>query len=65
MSNSKATAKRIQCLSNLRQMGIAAHVYVDDNADFYPIAYYDAAVNGVTCSYCWDLTTIASAIPTR
>jgi prepilin-type N-terminal cleavage/methylation domain-containing protein/prepilin-type processing-associated H-X9-DG protein len=58
LSKSKATAKRIQCLSNLRQMGIAAHVYVDDHSEFYPIAYYDAEVDGVTYSYAWDLTTI-------
>jgi prepilin-type processing-associated H-X9-DG protein len=56
LSNSKATAKRIQCLSNLRQMGIAAHVYTADNADFYPIAYYWDFVNNI--DYAWDLTTI-------
>ena len=62
LSSSKATAKRIQCLNNLRQMVIAAHVYTGDNSDFYPIAYYDAQVNGVTYSYCWDLTTIETKV---
>lgn len=57
---SKASSKRIQCVSNLRQMGIAAHLYVDDNADFYPIAYYDESEGGVDWSYAWDLTTIES-----
>jgi prepilin-type N-terminal cleavage/methylation domain-containing protein/prepilin-type processing-associated H-X9-DG protein len=56
LSKSKATAKRIQCLSNLRQMSIAGHVYVDDNADFYPIAYYWDETNSI--DYAWDLTTI-------
>src|SRR5438128_2065925 len=60
LSKSKATAKRVQCLSNLRQMGIAAHAYVDDHSESYPIAYYDAEVDGVTYSYAWDLTTIES-----
>jgi prepilin-type processing-associated H-X9-DG protein len=55
LSNSKTTAKRIQCLSNLRQMGVAAHVYTDDNSDLYPIAQYFDDVNNI--SYCWDLTT--------
>jgi prepilin-type N-terminal cleavage/methylation domain-containing protein/prepilin-type processing-associated H-X9-DG protein len=56
LSKSKATAKRIQCLSNLRQMSIAGDVYVDDNANFYPIAYYWDELNSV--DYAWDLTTI-------
>jgi len=58
LASSKASAKRIQCLSNLRQMGIAAHTYTDDNADFYTVAYYYDEVDGVEYDYCWDLTTI-------
>jgi prepilin-type N-terminal cleavage/methylation domain-containing protein/prepilin-type processing-associated H-X9-DG protein len=58
LSSSKDSSKRIQCVSNLRQMGIAAHIYVDDNADFYPVAYYYAAEGSVEYCYCWDLTTI-------
>jgi prepilin-type N-terminal cleavage/methylation domain-containing protein/prepilin-type processing-associated H-X9-DG protein len=54
LSNAKATAKRIQCLSNLRQMTIAAHLYTDDNSDFYPPAQYEDDDSGT--SYCWDLT---------
>ncbi|MGO8676047.1 MAG: prepilin-type N-terminal cleavage/methylation domain-containing protein [Limisphaerales bacterium] len=56
LSRSKAAAKRIQCLSNLHQMGIAANVYVADNSGFYPIAYYYDQTNDM--DYCWDLTTI-------
>ncbi|WP_050785616.1 DUF1559 domain-containing protein [Pedosphaera parvula] len=58
LSRSKEKAKRIQCVNNLHQMGIAALGYVDDNADRFPIAYYEAEVNGVTWSYAWDLTTV-------
>jgi len=32
LTRSKASAKRIQCVSNLRQLGIATHLYWDDNA---------------------------------
>jgi prepilin-type N-terminal cleavage/methylation domain-containing protein/prepilin-type processing-associated H-X9-DG protein len=58
----KARAKRIQCVSNLRQMGIAAQIYTGDNSDFYPIAYY-LDIN--TGSYSWDFTTLknGSVIP--
>jgi prepilin-type N-terminal cleavage/methylation domain-containing protein/prepilin-type processing-associated H-X9-DG protein len=58
LSRSKATAKRINCVSNLHQMGVAAHVYVNDNRDYYPIAYYEEDKGGITYSYAWDLTTI-------
>jgi prepilin-type processing-associated H-X9-DG protein len=53
-----ARAKSIQCLSNLRQMGIAAHIYLDDNADFYPIAYWGDDEGN---SYCWDLNVLYDA----
>jgi prepilin-type processing-associated H-X9-DG protein/prepilin-type N-terminal cleavage/methylation domain-containing protein len=56
LARAKAKAKSIQCLSNLRQMGIAAHIYVDDNSDFYPIAYYFDENSGT--EYSWDLTVI-------
>ena len=38
LSGSKAASQRAQCVSNLRQMGIAAHLYVDDNEDTYAVA---------------------------
>jgi prepilin-type N-terminal cleavage/methylation domain-containing protein/prepilin-type processing-associated H-X9-DG protein len=52
LSSSKAAAKGVQCLSNLRQMAIAAHVYVDDFSGYYPTAqFYDTNGN----AYAWDL----------
>ncbi|MGA2800880.1 MAG: prepilin-type N-terminal cleavage/methylation domain-containing protein [Verrucomicrobiota bacterium] len=58
LSSSKAAAKRIQCLNNLRQMDIAAQIYVGDYDSSYPVAYWYATENGVNISYAWDLTTI-------
>jgi prepilin-type processing-associated H-X9-DG protein/prepilin-type N-terminal cleavage/methylation domain-containing protein len=60
LASSKAMAKRIQCLSNLRQMGIAASIYVGDNTDSYPVAYWNTSVNGVFYAYAWDLTTVGN-----
>lgn len=36
LASAKGKAKRIQCVSNQRQIGLAFIMYVDDNSDFYP-----------------------------
>jgi prepilin-type N-terminal cleavage/methylation domain-containing protein/prepilin-type processing-associated H-X9-DG protein len=54
LGSSKAAAKRVQCLSNLRQMTIAAQIYVPDNSGLYPIAQYFDYDSGT--AYSWDLT---------
>ena len=37
LSGAKESAKRISCLSNIRQLGMANMMYVDDNEDrYYP-----------------------------
>jgi len=61
VSRSKETAKSARCLSNLRQMAIAAHIYVNDYSGSYPIAYYQNVQNGVVHSCNWDWTTIAGS----
>jgi prepilin-type N-terminal cleavage/methylation domain-containing protein/prepilin-type processing-associated H-X9-DG protein len=60
LARSKAAGQSAKCLSNLRQMAIAAHIYVSDNADSYPIAYFNTQINGVAYFYNWDLTTIGT-----
>lgn len=59
LAQAKATAKKTHCLSNLRQMALAANVFVDNNDDTFPKAYWMTNENGVNISYAWDLTTIA------
>jgi prepilin-type processing-associated H-X9-DG protein/prepilin-type N-terminal cleavage/methylation domain-containing protein len=55
LARAKARAKSIQCVSNLRQLDLAAQIYTGDNADFYPYAdYFDLDKN---IAYCWDFTT--------
>jgi prepilin-type N-terminal cleavage/methylation domain-containing protein/prepilin-type processing-associated H-X9-DG protein len=36
LSKAKAQAKKIQCVNNLHQIGIALHSYLQDNQDKYP-----------------------------
>ena len=36
LSSAKESGRRISCLNNLRQLGIAAKIYVDDNQGAYP-----------------------------
>ena len=36
LTKAKVRAQRIRCVSNLRQVGIAMTLYVDDNREFYP-----------------------------
>ena len=45
LARSKASARRIQCFSNLRQVGLAAQMYWDEN-DGNTFRYRGAATNG-------------------
>jgi prepilin-type processing-associated H-X9-DG protein/prepilin-type N-terminal cleavage/methylation domain-containing protein len=56
LSRAQPKAKSIQCLSNLRQMGVAEHIYASDHGDSYAIAQYFDEVTG--SFYCWDLNLI-------
>lgn len=61
LSNAKGTARKTQCLSNLRQMAVATHVFVDNHDDSFPMAYWLTNENGTNISYAWDLTTIVGS----
>src|SRR5450432_3568047 len=39
LGRAKETAKRIGCLNNIRQLSLAAHMYVDDSQGAYPPRY--------------------------
>jgi prepilin-type N-terminal cleavage/methylation domain-containing protein/prepilin-type processing-associated H-X9-DG protein len=56
LAHASFRAKRIQCLSNVRQMTMTAGIYADDYGNFYPIAQYFDSRTG--SSYCWDLSVI-------
>jgi prepilin-type processing-associated H-X9-DG protein len=61
LARGKATSRRVNCVSNLRQMGMAAQTYSDDASGSYPIAYLNQTKDGVTYAVAWDLTTTLSA----
>jgi len=40
LARAKETAKRIQCLNNMRNLGLALRVYVDENDNYFPPRTY-------------------------
>lgn len=61
LGRSRAESKRIMCLSNLRQLCIAAQAYACDNDDYYPIAYMtDPNPDDLISDYvCWDFSVVS------
>ena len=53
LSKAKTKATKIKCVSNLKQLGIASHMYAGDNNDKFP-PMYDPK-NRQTGAWPWDL----------
>ncbi len=53
----RAQTRRTVCLSNLRQMAIAAQNYTQLNDEYYPPAYLTERVDGVQYYRAWDFTS--------
>jgi prepilin-type processing-associated H-X9-DG protein/prepilin-type N-terminal cleavage/methylation domain-containing protein len=64
LSEAREQARTVKCLSNLRQLAVAATRYCADNGGSYPAAYYTVVRPGVTVSYHWDFTTTRDATGT-
>jgi prepilin-type processing-associated H-X9-DG protein/prepilin-type N-terminal cleavage/methylation domain-containing protein len=45
LTRAREQAKSTQCLSNLRQLGLAAFAYADDNHGIFPLAYSSLTVS--------------------
>jgi len=76
LSAAKLKAKRIQCVSNLKQWGLGFQMYAPDNGDSMPAGWYDpngmwmvalqpyipgANIGGAMC-YCPVTTTVRSSL---
>ena len=58
LAMARQQGKTVLCLSNLRQLTIAADMYTNSNDGYYPIAYMYKVDYPVAVSYAWDFTTI-------
>lgn len=56
LSAARQSAKAVQCLSNLRQMMIAAHLYVNANGGRYPVAHWGSLGQN------WDFSTVSGQV---
>ena len=58
-------AKRVQCLSNLRQLATLAGLYVIDNRGVYPISNFKVDTPTTSVAAAWDFTTVADTTTER
>jgi prepilin-type N-terminal cleavage/methylation domain-containing protein len=58
LASAKEKAKRSQCASNLRQIGVGCMLYANDNNDFYPPAAFNSGWNAYNP---WQLSTNLAA----
>jgi prepilin-type N-terminal cleavage/methylation domain-containing protein/prepilin-type processing-associated H-X9-DG protein len=54
LARAKAKAQQTKCLSNEHQIGIAYHMYADDNSEFYPTQWGWGAGGGKKGTYKLD-----------
>jgi prepilin-type processing-associated H-X9-DG protein/prepilin-type N-terminal cleavage/methylation domain-containing protein len=66
LGRARETSKRVVCLSNLRQMAVAAQTYANNYKGHYPFAIWRTYLGTTTYTYCWDFTTVsAPGVPDR
>lgn len=56
LREAKKQAQSVYCLSNLRQMAVAAANYAVENNDHFPLAYMNRKIDNVRYYYSWDFT---------
>jgi prepilin-type N-terminal cleavage/methylation domain-containing protein len=60
LASAKESAKRVKCMANLKQIGVALMVYAGENSDWYPMApdpnNNSGAYSANTGSDLWDIS---------
>jgi prepilin-type N-terminal cleavage/methylation domain-containing protein/prepilin-type processing-associated H-X9-DG protein len=62
LSAAREGAKTVTCLSNLRQLCLAANVYCNNNGGSYPVAYWVDVQPPLVISAAWDFTSIRDTV---
>src|SRR4051812_50230899 len=58
LSVARANSRAVACLSNLRQMAVAAQAYCNDHKGTFPVAYWTVSNDPVYVGYNWDFTVV-------
>ncbi len=58
LAKARQQGRSMHCLSNLRQMVIAALLYTNGNDDYFPMATVTEINGSVYRTRCWDFTTV-------
>src|SRR3954451_15912567 len=58
LSVARANSRAVACLSNLRQMAVAAQAYCNDNRGRFPVAYWTASNDPIYTGFNWDFTVV-------
>src|SRR5438094_6817870 len=61
LGRARAKAQQTRCLNNEKQIGLAYHMYAEDNTDFYPIQQDWHAGGGTNGTY--DIFVVATNRP--
>lgn len=60
LGRARSAARTVQCLSNLRQLAMAAYSYANANDGYLPVAYYSYTTPTAAYACNWDFTTITN-----
>ncbi|MBP7826128.1 MAG: type II secretion system protein [Verrucomicrobia bacterium] len=63
LSNAKRSAQRATCMNNLRQLGLAVHLYADDNQDAMVFANWGSPFVGTSYVPGWLYTPTPAGVP--
>lgn len=58
LGTARENARTVACLSNLRQLSVAASIYCTGNGGYYPVAYWVESKPPLVISTSWDFTTV-------